>query len=363
MARSPLPFLLRCLAVFAACAAGYAGLFLAQIGAPAEGGYWVARVSALKRHLAARESQPKILLMGGSSGMFGLKTRMFQESFQRPAFNLCLHAGMELSVLVDQTLDVLGPGDVLLMHLENSYERSIQNATRDTVFMTGMMRTAMPEIFWRRDWAGKWKAFRSMPPLQVVQGALVRWSGPKLIRLHPDRDPRQSAVDYIAAWEREVKPWGSTRPEGFQDENYGSMWLYDPWGDIVRLPEITKERVPHEENYGWDKPVGLQPSDEAALDRLRTASRRLGVRVFLVPTPLLESRTWQAGDADFQRRMDDRRRLYARWGIEALGDPADFIYPRNAFYDTARHLRTSTSLEHTRKIIRLLEERLGPDGR
>lgn len=283
---------------------------------------------------------------------------MVSEAFNRPAFNLSLHAGLELSILVDQAVAVLGPGDVVVLHLETGYDRSHKQAKRDTEFMTGIMSTAMPEVFWRRNWAGKWKAFRSTPPLQVVQRALVRSSGQKLIRIHPDRDPKQSAVDYIAAWELEVAPWGNARPEGFQEENYGSMWHFNPWGDIAQLPETTKDTVPHEESYGWEKPIGLQASDAAALERLSAASRRLGVRLFLVPTPLLASPSLRANDPVFVRRMQGRSDLYARWDIQSVGDAEDFIYPREAFYDTSRHLRTSVSREHTAKIIGLLKEHL-----
>lgn len=93
---------------------------------------WVRGIWARKLALAAQlpplhEATPhggRILIVGGSSGLFSFDAELLEARLGRPVMNLGTHAGLGLRHLLADAREVARPGDFVLLALENSHYRS-----------------------------------------------------------------------------------------------------------------------------------------------------------------------------------------------------------------------------------------------
>src|SRR6201982_824882 len=93
---------------FAAIAAGlllsagvWVGLFYWQLGAPTKSSYWCFEMNRKKLEGAARISSPKLLLVGGSAPLFGVKAQQIENALSIPTINLGTHAALGTEYVLD----------------------------------------------------------------------------------------------------------------------------------------------------------------------------------------------------------------------------------------------------------------------
>jgi hypothetical protein len=87
----------------------------AQIGASTPSATWMAGLYATKHRLADAVTQPKILVVAGSSTLFGVSAEMIQQSIQIPTINLGVHAGLGIDYLLHRAQEFAKPGDTVLL--------------------------------------------------------------------------------------------------------------------------------------------------------------------------------------------------------------------------------------------------------
>lgn len=80
---------------------------------------WVYDVYTKKRQIAqSLPASPRIVLIGGSSVLFGFDAKMLEDYFHIPAINYGVNAGLLLPITLFMAKEVLRPGDIAVMSLE-----------------------------------------------------------------------------------------------------------------------------------------------------------------------------------------------------------------------------------------------------
>ncbi len=102
-------FVLKSLALF-----GLVLFFSVHIIMPAlPNGYMAAFIDKLER--ANSISSSKIILMGGSSVAFGIRSDMLEKSLEMPVVNMGLHAGLGQTFCMDLAKKVICEGDIIII--------------------------------------------------------------------------------------------------------------------------------------------------------------------------------------------------------------------------------------------------------
>ena len=66
---------------------------------------------------------PRVLIAGGSSGLFSLDAEVLEARLHRPVYNLSTHAGLGLRFLLNDAREAARPGDTILLCVEDSLYR------------------------------------------------------------------------------------------------------------------------------------------------------------------------------------------------------------------------------------------------
>lgn len=308
--------------------AGLAGLFLSmvwlqgierQLGVATPGLRWV--FDAYRHKIAAAEkvSGPRVLVVAGSNAMFGIDSGQLEAYWNRPVINLGVNAGLGLPYILDVSQRIARSGDVILMPME--YGMYLDDGTPNAQIIDYVI--ARDPDYWRRlSFLQHLRFAFGMTPERWLQGlqhlpdhAVTSGTyGAHHLDVRGDQT-HSSADDRTAAQQAAVS--------NAKSRDYG-------------------ERATREKG-GWGR-----ISDYAKW------AQKNGICVVAVPTVLLHHEKYDRDpqDAAFYDRVPGR---ISAAGIPYVGSPRNFMYPPGWFFDTDHHLQDWARVQHTAKLIKLLD--------
>ncbi len=89
-----------------------------QVGNPTKGSQWIAEAYKHKEKYAKSIETPKIVIVAGSNGLFGIDSGMLGKAFNMPVVNMCVNAGIDLPPILEHGKRVIKEGDTVLLPLE-----------------------------------------------------------------------------------------------------------------------------------------------------------------------------------------------------------------------------------------------------
>jgi hypothetical protein len=96
----------------------FAALTWLRLGVPTPGSNWCRQMQQKKEAIAAAVEGPRLLVVGGSSVLFGIQAELIQRETGRPTINLGTHAALGPRYLLHRARAVARPGDTILLALE-----------------------------------------------------------------------------------------------------------------------------------------------------------------------------------------------------------------------------------------------------
>jgi hypothetical protein len=84
-------------------------------------GYWVREMIIVKRALADSSSSPRIVVLGGSSALFGIDARQVTAETGVFTMNMGLHAAMRMDRLLAVGEETARRGDIFVLALEHTF--------------------------------------------------------------------------------------------------------------------------------------------------------------------------------------------------------------------------------------------------
>lgn len=95
------------------------GLYMAavylQLGAPTAMSHWCSEVNRKKLDAAAQAPSPKLVLLGGSATLFGVKASLLESELHVPTVNAATHAALGMAYLLEYGKRCLRPGDTVIL--------------------------------------------------------------------------------------------------------------------------------------------------------------------------------------------------------------------------------------------------------
>jgi hypothetical protein len=275
---------------------------------------WVKEAYALK--FAAAEQylgQKKLLVVGGSASMFGVRSPDLASAFDLPTVNLGVNAGLgtyEVPARVDKWIE---PGDLVVMPLE--YRLLLWDGVPSYVTLSWALEH--PETL--RRWSAKsllWGLW-SLPLKRVFEVYLSNKAMP-----------------------RGLGPYGAHR--------------LDQWGDQTRTAATFRSDVQRQAlaDLPAERYDELYAVTSTGLNEWHYWWRRWqerGACLVVVPPPFMRSPAYAS--PSFSAFFDAIPQRVMQRGVTYLGHPRDGFFPVEAMFDTNYHLTDESRDIYTRRLI------------
>lgn len=295
---------------------GWLGALLLQAGRPTLSSQWIADAYRLKTATAAVITGPKIVIVAGSSALFGLDAGMIEQAYGLPTINFGVNAGLLLPYILYKSKEILHPGDIVLMPLEYGLYN-----------YDGVPNVQMIDQIWSRD-PGVLRHLSALEALRMVwmvsaerlvEGFLAQGGAPAMCGPYgyQNIDARGNQIHTSAAealaWSRDWTNLQKELPRRYAANSHNS----DAWAWLKRYFDWARER---------------------------------GIRVIITPPTMMFSPFYyeNAQERAFYEGLKSRVEAL---GVPFVGDPYDYMYERQWYFNTDYHLNDLGRQRHTQRLI------------
>ena len=312
-------------------------IYIAKRGSfPVEAEYWVRDELMFKQSLANQAGDGRrILILSGSSGLFGVDPALIEHLTGLKTINLSTHAGLPLNFQLDYADKIVRAGDLIILPLE--YEYYPQPPAETSTWWDQMALAAFPAVFRELTMIDRLKALLRMKPQILWDGAYV--SARRLVQ------PSFMAQRDLAGLEVILSKWRDAPHSGATQ--YGVEGTNER-GDIERNCESRNAR--------WRYPIAtssysINPEVIEILKHYAAGWKERGVRAYVSFPPVSID---VLAAPHFHENTEKLIRLLDAAGVVTIGKPNDFVFSRKAFFDTPYHLNCNSRIERTLILLRQL---------
>jgi hypothetical protein len=263
--------------------------------------------------------EAKMVLIGGSNVAFGLRSDWFEEAFEMPVVNMGLHAGLRYEYMIKEVWESVQKDDVFLIFPEFSQ-------MYDPLSTGGKIIYQSLEVF--------------------PEGAAYCNQGNQLQQI------RFKGNAFLEVFQIKVK----RNLSKFVDKKGGNLdyqrGIFDHYGDIW-TDETLKSKYKGNDKH-LEQNAGREPSEDFITltnDFAKHCADR-GARVLFLYPAIADIKF----DADVVSETDQF--LRENLDVEIINDAADYVYPKDLFYDTKYHTTQAGRDKRTQQTIEELKGHL-----
>lgn len=259
-----------------------------------------------KYKMLKKINEPKIVVVAGSSGAFGLDQRLLEKETGYKVVNMGLHAGFGFKVLTQWSKANINEGDIILLAYEWCWIDEFYNMDPELV-MTGIDDNI--------------EMYRWLP--KEKWGDIIGY----LFRFAQEKNGFTAGGGNYSrqAFDPQDFQMISERPEPFSQDGFE---LIDVTG--VELPDDIRDYIIDYKKYAQDR----------------------GARVYFAAPPVLED----AVVCDYSEFDKFTSMLEEKTGIEFISNPSDYFFPKDYMYDTTYHCNTRGERARTQQLAKDLKE-------
>jgi len=274
--------------------------------------------SVKEEAVETRKDGGRIVLLGGSSGLYGVRMADVESALGRPAVNFAVHAGLPVAYLLHRAKQFLVPGDVAVLALEYEFYHPSEESDIYVDFVLG-----------------EDPGYLNVVSPQEKVSWLLGAQGSTLIN--------------------SVKRWMPSAQKESDAVRSNSRAKLNSHGDIVandlaKRPEARARALEAVEDLVSCR-VSLTYSDVAWKDLVAfvkwCAEHNVTLFVTFPPTvyfPVYDS-------PEYVARFDELVEKWESLGVAVIGTPRDMMLPRSKFYDTVYHLNSDGTSENTQRFV------------
>ena len=309
----------------------YFGLFFLQLGVPTTRWAWLHEIIETKRKTAEAITTPKLLIVAGSSALYGISAEEIERQTGFPTVNFGTNAALGPDYILHVTRKICRPGDVVLLAFE--YEQYLfGNLTGDTTdelfidYILGHDREYVRSL-----------GFRTKLKLALLTSTDRLWMGLRAAF----QKPAENAA--AVAFTKEILANISSR-----GDQTNALPDRRPAESAVRA---MLSSIPA---YGFPASVpGFPPITEFC------AWAKLNNVTVLATFPNTTHRPEY--DLPAAKQMPAQfRAFFEPMGVPVLGDISDAMLPEEKMFDSMYHPMRSAALERTRRLLVHLAPYLKP---
>lgn len=307
---------------------------------PAKGSYWIAALLTHQdRLLAAEPKKPRLVVIGGSNGLYGFDGNYLEKHSGFDVVNLAVHIGFDLSFTEQRLRGKLRSGDVVVATLEHPVYR------RDSV--TSFQQEQ--NLLWlQRFFSYETPVERLRNNLETPSEIYARLAWEKLTG-----EPRDLTGLPEPGYGGLVAPVVMHKPLPLHvslADQHGFFVLPLPASDDVKR-EFAKQQRPYSA-----LPVSAA-SDTRAVAQLRGLKATVESQgaTFLVTWPAMADIASHArGDSKLVEGYRAFQRALNRSGIRMVCDPAGMFLAPELFSDTVFHVNAWGAIERSIRLAQCL---------
>jgi hypothetical protein len=312
-------------------AAIYFGLFFLQLGVPTSQLAWLHEIIESKRRLAEAITKPKLLIVAGSSALYGISAEEIERQTGFPTVNFGTNAALGPDYMLHLTRKVVRPGDVVLLAFE--YEQylfgNLTGATADELFIGYILGHDREYV--------RGLSFHTQLKLALLTSTDRLWMGARAVFQKPVRSAATTAFihEILSAINSHGDQTNAVPERRPADSAVRSMVTFIP-------------------RYGFPPSVpGLPP-----IRAFCAWAKANNIRV-LATFPNTTHRPEY--DLPEGTRMPAQfRAFYEPMGVPVVGELSEAMLPEDQMFDSFYHPMRSAALERTRKLLVHLAPYLKP---
>lgn len=280
---------------------------------------WLKQFHDFKLNIVNKMSPNRLIFGGGSNVLFGLSAKKLSGILNRETSNFGIASGVQPDYLSYYFKKVVKPGDTLVLALEYSF---LLFDGEHSYIKKNYVRTYDRSFFYKMPWLTQLK-------LTLESNMYFRFK------------------DFIRSIKcKNVKPKINYDVNALNE--YGDQHLHD--GNSIFLKKF---------NSGYYRPVDIQknkPFKETQglklLSEFSAWCSKNGVHLIVSYAATVDFEDYQT--EPYRSYFEFIENYYKEKNIETLGNPYDFFYTPESFYDARYHLNLDASLQHTDKLGKML---------
>jgi hypothetical protein len=319
--RVPWRFIVGLVLGVAIAIAVFIGAIYSELGVPTASSQWIHDITQRQIQLANRVTGPRLLIVAGSGGLFGINAAEIQRVTGYPTFNLSTHAGLLIDYRLDRLKQVARPGDIILFAWE--YEQYERLYNPDT--LADYIIAHDPAYFRQMPLTDKIALATRLPLTRLQKGWRNRFR-PEHVRKptfpYSPYTPITPGIDCLDDNGDEVFNTDQRRKAGDLEVS-GVLLNYFPW-----TPEVTYRRLTSFIDWARGNHITV----------LATFPNIFWMPGYDLPPSV--------------RVVDDLTHYYQSHGVPVIGTAQEaMLRPRADFLDTYYHLTHEAAVRRTDRLI------------
>lgn len=340
-------FLLVALAVFSLMVGGYLYLLVSVIGSPVQSDeYWTRAIYDYKQYAASEIKEPKLIILSGSNGMFGVDTALLEQSTGRKAVNMAIHGDLDISFLYQQLKDTMKEGDWVVMPLE--YEYYLDSHELSLEFVSSMVAWGKDIYIDRLSPVDYLQFLVAVPKMRVFAG-LVQKDVPKILRRGQNKHYKnpETAINEVLANNRntQVRFNGYTHFSLSERGDIDAPFKHQK--NVLGMARKGEEYLPP----GYE----ISPRFIDYFHRIKELVEGLNGKVMLTWPVSIRNPLFNLMRPDDQQRVEDFTEQLEGFGIRIDCHPAYFNLDYRLFFDTSYHLNMKGKSLRTKRLLQCMQ--------
>jgi hypothetical protein len=302
-----------------------------QLGVPTSSSEWIKEIIDRKEKAAGVIVQPKLVLLGGSSTLFGIKASVLESELGVPVINCGLHAGLGMACILREGKKMLRPGDTVMLIPEYELLSFGEKNRREWAAITYLDFMLSRDIDY----------YSALPIDDQIEIALM------------------TPLDRILSGIR-----GKWSPEqimpAFEYNPYDSLWL-DDHGDMTghRVALRPAVSVDRDQRVCEVLVKGISPDAEGfvLISEFKRWAKANRVRVMAGFPNMIHRKEYDSGMAD---NVESKLKQYfLKEEIHVVGGMREVLLPQVDFFDTIYHPTEEASITRSMKLAFQLRPLIG----
>lgn len=314
-------------------------LFYYQMGAPLAASYDLKNWIRLKESAASKIHTNKILLVADSNVLFGFDSEYAEKILKKPVVNMGLHGGLPLDWILEIASRNSKKGDIVVLPLYFGYYLSDYRKPNPWILDQ--------VIAWNSDYYNKLSLLRKIHFLKALSFSRLldnintQWRRNQILQTNPLR-LLPSKKDALKIYDN---------MGGTQTSFSYSYLNMNSHGDMLNTcgSQLTFT--------GASYTLPNKIIDKASINLIAKVTKDLqdrGVTVYFTASVLIDDSITRS--KEFQKMLNNIWLTLKKKGIPTLGNPTDYFFPQDAFFNSAFHLNCKYNLARTIKMVNRLNE-------
>lgn len=294
-------------------------------GRPHVHNQWVEGAYAHKLAAAAAIDGPRALIVAGSGAMFGLDSAALGAALGRPVVNLGVNAGILAPYIIDHAEQALRPGDWLILPLEYPLYHD-----------EGMLNQQFIDFY-------------ASHPLGAARIGWLRWL--RLLWQLPLSRVQQGWAGMPPGWVNQGL-YGAHNLDSRGDQRHSSRAERSA-AMLAAVHDSAPEHYGARARAGWLQTSWTSGASWARWRQLTDQVHALGGCTVFLPPAMLHRPLYDLDPVEqaYYAGLPAQARAA---GLNYLGQPRDFMYGEDDFFDTNFHLSAEARARHTAAVAALI---------